>query len=135
MVKALDPVLVSRSTKNLFEFVECRYFEHFGPTSKSVRYSGLLSKVADKSSSVRVVTSPLFILTIISLMGVIGMSRQFFSTIVGMEFGSHDFDDEPQKNFLISSSVAHSKSLILDLIAVFFALLQYLVLYPQIWNE
>ena len=44
-------------------------------------------------------------------MGVIGMSRQFFSTLVGMEFGSHDFDDEPKKSFLISSSVAYSKSI------------------------
>ena len=52
MVKALHPVLVSRCTKNKFEFAEFIYFEHFGPTSKSVRYSGLLSKAADKSSSV-----------------------------------------------------------------------------------
>ena len=34
--KALDPVLVCiRGTTNLFEFVERRYFEHFGRTSKS----------------------------------------------------------------------------------------------------
>ena len=36
--KALDPVLVFiRGTTNLFEFVERRYFEHFGRTSKSAR--------------------------------------------------------------------------------------------------
>ena len=39
--KALDPVLVFiRGTTNLFELVERRYFEHFGRTSKSVRYAG-----------------------------------------------------------------------------------------------
>ena len=114
--------------------MECRYFELFGPTSKAVRYPGLLSKAADKSSSVRVVASPLSTLTNISLMGVIGMSRQFFSTLVGMEFGSHDFVDEPPKSFLISSSGAHFKSLILDLIAVFLHCCN-LVLYLQIWNE
>ena len=36
-----------------------------------------------------------------------------------MEFRSHDFDDQPKKGFLISSSVAHSKSFILDSISVF----------------
>ena len=36
-----------------------------------------------------------------------------------MEFRSHDFDDEPKKGFLISSSVAHSKSVILDPISGF----------------
>ena len=42
--KALDPVLVFiRGTTNLFEFVERRYFEHFGRTSKSARYAGWLS--------------------------------------------------------------------------------------------
>ena len=70
---------------------------------------------------------------ILSVMGVISMSRQFFSTLVGMEFRSHDFDDKPKKGFLISSSVAHSKSFFLDSISVFFALLQYLVLHTQIW--
>ena len=41
--KALDPVLVFiRGTTNLFEFVECRYFEHFDQTSKSARYAGWL---------------------------------------------------------------------------------------------
>ena len=121
---------------NLFEFVECRYFEHFGPTSKSVKYSGLLSKAADKSRSVRVVTSPLSILTIISLMGVICMSRQFFSTLVGMELGSHDFADEPKKNFLILSSVCRSFKIDnFGFDCRFFALLQYLVLYPQILKE
>ena len=47
------------------EVFQSEHFENFGPTSKSVRYSGLLWKAADKSSSVRVVTSPLSILTII----------------------------------------------------------------------
>ena len=47
------------------------------------------------------------------------MSREFFSTLVGMEFRSHDFDHEPKKGFLISSSVAHSKSFILDSISGF----------------
>ena len=42
--KALDPVLVFiRGTTNLCEFVERRYFEHFGRTSKSSRYAGWLS--------------------------------------------------------------------------------------------
>ena len=42
--KALDPVLVFiRGTTNLFEFVERRYFEHFGRTSKSAKYAGWLS--------------------------------------------------------------------------------------------
>ena len=41
--KSLDPVLVFiRGTTNLFEFVERRYFEHFGRTSKSDRYAGWL---------------------------------------------------------------------------------------------
>ena len=47
------------------------------------------------------------------------MSREFFSTLVRMGFRSHDFDDESKKGFLISSSVAHSKSFILDSISVF----------------
>ena len=41
--------------KIYLNFLECRHFEHFGPTSKS----------ANKSSSFRVVTSPLSILTFI----------------------------------------------------------------------
>ena len=56
---------------------------------------------------------------ILSVMGVISMSREFFSALVGMEFRSHDFDDEPKKGFLISSSVTHSKSFILDSISGF----------------
>ena len=45
----LDPVLVfRRGTTNLFEFVERRYFEHFGRTSKSARYAGWLSFRARK---------------------------------------------------------------------------------------
>ena len=47
------------------------------------------------------------------------MSRQFFNTLVGMGSRSHDFDDELQISFLISSSDARSKTLILDLISVF----------------
>ena len=44
MEKVLNPVLVFiRETTNLFEFVEHRYFEHFGRTSKSSRYTGWLS--------------------------------------------------------------------------------------------
>ena len=42
--EALDPVLVFiQWTTNRFEIVECRYFEHFGRTSKSARYAGWLS--------------------------------------------------------------------------------------------
>ena len=42
--KALDPVLVfKRGTKNVFELVERRYFEHFGQTKKSARYAGWFS--------------------------------------------------------------------------------------------
>ena len=44
MEKALHPVLIFiRRTTNLFEFVERRYIEHFGRTSKSARYAGRLS--------------------------------------------------------------------------------------------
>ena len=52
---------------------------------------------------------------IISVMGVTIISRQFFSTIVGMGSRSHNFDDELKISFLISSSVARSKKIILDL--------------------
>ena len=42
--KALDPVLIFiRGATNLFEFVERRYLEHFGRTSKSARYAGWFS--------------------------------------------------------------------------------------------
>ena len=50
---------------------------------------------------------------------VINMSRAFFSTLVGMGSRSHDFDDELEKSFLISSFIAWSKTLILGLISVF----------------
>ena len=41
--KALDLVLFySTGNTKLFEFVGCRYFEHFGRTSKSARYAGWL---------------------------------------------------------------------------------------------
>ena len=43
------------------------------------------------------------------------MSRQFFNTLVGKGSRSHDFDDEPKISFLISSSDARSKTIILDL--------------------
>ena len=44
MEKALDLLLVFiRGTTNLFEFVERRYFEHFGRTSKEARYAGWFS--------------------------------------------------------------------------------------------
>ena len=56
---------------------------------------------------------------IISVMGVINISIQFFSTHVKMGFGSHDFEDELKISFLITPSVADSKKVILDLISVF----------------
>ena len=46
---------------------------------------------------------------IMSVMGVINMSRQFFNTLVGMGSRSHDFDDELKISFLISSSDARAK--------------------------
>ena len=61
------------------------------------------------------------------------MSRQFFNTLVVMGTRSHDFDDELKISFLISSSDARSKTFILDLI-FFFALVEYSVLYLEIWN-
>ena len=67
-------------------------------------------------------------------MGVINISRQFFSTFVGMGSRSHDFDDEFKINVLISSSVACSKTFILDLISVFFAVMEYSVLHLEILN-
>ena len=51
---------------------------------------------------------------IISVTGVTNISRQYFSTFVGMESRSHDFDDELKISFLISSSVARSKEFILN---------------------
>ena len=41
---------------------------------------------------------------IMSVMAVISrpLLRQFFSTIVGMVSGSHDFEDEPKISFLFS---------------------------------
>ena len=54
---------------------------------------------------------------IMSMMGVINMSRQFFKALVGMGSRSHDFDDELWISFLISSS-ALSKKFILNLIYV-----------------
>ena len=56
---------------------------------------------------------------IMSVMGVINMSRQFFNTLVGMGSRSHDFDDELKISFLISSTDTRSKTFILDLISVF----------------
>ena len=50
--------------------------------------------------------------------GVINISRQFF-TIVRLGFRSHDFDDELKISFLFSSSVARSKTFILDPISGF----------------
>ena len=58
-------------------------------------------------------------MVIISVMGVNNISRQFFSTFVGMGSRSHDFDDELKISFLISSSVARSEEFILDLISFF----------------
>ena len=56
---------------------------------------------------------------ITSVMGVTNISRQYFSTLVGMGSKSHDFDDELKICFLISSPVARSKEFISDLISVF----------------
>ena len=67
---------------------------------------------------------------ILSVMGVISMSRKIFSTLVGMEFRSHYFDDESRKYFLISLKVFH-----FGFDFSFFALLQYLVLYTHICNK
>ena len=58
-------------------------------------------------------------MVIMSVMGVINTSRQFFNTVVGMGSRSHDFDDELKISFLISSSDARTKTFILDLISVF----------------
>ena len=57
---------------------------------------------------------------IISVMEATNISRQFFSTLVEMGSRSHDFDDELKISFLISSSVAYSKEVILDLINFWF---------------
>ena len=46
---------------------------------------------------------------IMSVKGLINMSGQFFNTLVGMGYGSHDFDDELKISFLISSSEARLK--------------------------
>ena len=56
---------------------------------------------------------------IISVMGVINISIQFFSTHVKMGSRSHDFEDEPKISLLITPSVADSKKVILDLISGF----------------
>ena len=58
-------------------------------------------------------------MVIMSVMGVINMSRQFFNMLVGMRSRSHDFDDELEKSFLISSSDALSITFILDQISGF----------------
>ena len=69
---------------------------------------------------------------IISVMGVINISRQFFSTLVWAGFRLHDFDDELKISFLISSSVTRSKTFIMDLISGVFTLMEYSVLYLEI---
>ena len=56
---------------------------------------------------------------IMSVMGIINMSRQFTNTLVGMGSRSHDFDDELKISFLISSSDALSKTFIFYLISGF----------------
>ena len=48
---------------------------------------------------------------IMSVMGLIIMSRHFFNTLVGMGSRSHDCDDELKISFLISSSGARLKLL------------------------
>ena len=55
---------------------------------------------------------------IISVMGVTNISRQNFSTFVGMGSRSHDFDDELKISILLSS-VARSREFILELISGF----------------
>ena len=50
-----------------------------------------------------------------------------------MESRSHHFDDELKISFLFSSSVARSKTFILDLIFVFFAHMEYSVLYLEMY--
>ena len=72
-------------------------------------------------------------MVIMSVMGVINISRQFFNTLVGMGSRSHYFDDELKVSFLILSSVAHSKTFFSDLISVF-ALMEYCELFLEIWN-
>ena len=54
---------------------------------------------------------------ILSVMGVIIISRQLFNKLVGK--GSRSNDDKLKISFLISSSVARSKMFILDLVSVF----------------
>ena len=58
---------------------------------------------------------------IMSVMGVISVSRQFFSTLVGMWSRSHDLDGQAKFLIirLISSSVTRSIPFILDLISGF----------------
>ena len=51
-----------------------------------------------------------------------------------MRSKSHDHDDDLKISYLISFSVARSKTFILDLISVFFALMEYCVLYTGIQN-
>ena len=70
---------------------------------------------------------------IMSVMGVNNISRQFFSTLVGVGSRSHDFDNELKISLLISSYVARSKKFIF-IYFQFFALMEYCVLYPQITN-
>ena len=56
------------------------------------------------------------------------MSRQFVNTLVGTESRSHDFDDELKKSLLILSSDAR------QIYFFVFALVEYSVLYLEIWN-
>ena len=50
--KVLDPVLVFiRGKKNLFEFVERRYFEHFGRRRKIQRDEGAMLITSEKTPS------------------------------------------------------------------------------------
>ena len=57
-------------------------------------------------------TGPSTVSIEMSVMGVINISRQFFSTLVGMRSRSHNFENELKVIFLISSSVARSKPFI-----------------------
>ena len=82
----------------------------------AISFSGILWKTRYSKNSVLVSIEML----IMSVTGVINMSRQCFNTLLGMGSRLHDFDDELNKiSFLISFSDARSKTFILDLISVF----------------
>ena len=59
---------------------------------------------------------------IMSVMGVIDISSQFFNTLVGMGSRSHDFDDELNISFSVSSSDTLSKTFIFVIFSNFWIL-------------